>query len=501
MRRIIYLLFAVALMMQPSCKKILEKELPEHELSADVAIVDQKSALVALNGVYAYLQYDYDKSSTYTASFSYEFAINGAQMGGLLAGGQRFTFDRSLRTFDVVPIDNGLPSFYRLLYRMVNAANNVIFYTNRLPTDKITSEKKAEIIAEARFLRGFAHFWFLKYHGYFWDIESQFGPILRLEPTTISNLMVPRTSVREGYLSIIADYENCIQNGPEKHTSVFKVCRTTAKAFKAEALMMRGAGTDYADALQLANEVINSTEFKMEATFEAVFSPLNDYKPNRETMFSRALNKETVTNSLANPLVQSPYGVFSYAVGNTANVYSEGTEGGAYYSSIIRPDARYKYTWGLDSVTTGNPPVKKVGVSFKKVWRYDANCPSYIMRLAQLYLIKAEAMAQTGSPTSDVLVPLNYLRIRSGNTALIAASFPDKPSLLAAIVNEYVLELGVENASEWFAMVRIKDAGGTRLVAKFNTFYQNEAQLCLPIPNDDILTNKGILVQNPSFKR
>lgn len=501
MKYISYLLFAVVFMTQSSCKKLLEKELPEHELAAEVAIVDERSALTALNGAYAYLQYDYKKSGTYTTAFSFEYAVNGAQMAGLLSGGQRFTFDRSLRTFDVVPSDNGLPSFYRLIYRMVNAANNVIFYTEKIAANKISEEKRAEIIAEARFLRGFAHFWFLKYHGYFWDINSPYGPILRLEPTSISNLMKARSTVKEGYESIIADYQYCIDNGPKTHTTVFRVCRTTAKAFKAEALMMRGQGSDFADALILANEVINSGEFKMETSFASVFLQQNDYLPKREVMFSRALNQETISESIANPTAQSPYGVFSYAVGNAANVYTEGTEGGAYYSTLIRPDARYKYTWDTDSVTTGNPPVKKVGVSFKKVWRMNANCPAYIMRLAQLYLIKAEALAQTGASAVDVLAPLNYLRQRSGNELLNAANFTTKQALLEAVVNEYVLELGVENASEWFAMVRNKDAGGARLVAKFNTYFQNDAQLCLPLPNDDIVTNKGILIQNPIFAR
>jgi len=257
---IITIILGIIVVLCTSCNT-LEKELPTHELVGATAIVDEQTALTALNGVYAYLQYDYAQSSIFTPAFSYEYSVAGALMGGLLMGGQRYTFDRALRTFTVPETDNILPNFYKLLYRIVNAANNVIYYTELLPETKISIDKKAEIIAEARFLRGFAHFWFMKIHCYFWDINSIYGPILRHEPTSIKNLIIPRSTVREGYESVLADYDNCIEFGPEKHTSVFKICRTAAKAFKAEALMMRGEGSDFANALILTNEVITSADF------------------------------------------------------------------------------------------------------------------------------------------------------------------------------------------------------------------------------------------------
>src|SRR5690606_21203554 len=142
-----------------SCESLLEKEIPEFELVGENTIVDERTALTALNGAYGFLQYDPNNSSVYNATFSFEFSVNGAQMAGLLSGGQRFTFDRSLRYHAVMPSDNVLPSFYRQLYRLVNSANNVIHYTQALPASKIREEVRTRILAEARFLRGFGHFW------------------------------------------------------------------------------------------------------------------------------------------------------------------------------------------------------------------------------------------------------------------------------------------------------------------------------------------------------
>src|SRR5690606_12907378 len=134
---------------------------------------DENTALTALNGAYAFLQYDPSASGTYTAAFSFEFSVNAAQMAGLLSGGQRFTFDRSLRYHAVVPSDNVLPPFYRQAYRIVNAANNVIHYTKLIPASKIRDEVRQQVLAEAHFLRGFGHSWLLNYFGYHWDTSSE----------------------------------------------------------------------------------------------------------------------------------------------------------------------------------------------------------------------------------------------------------------------------------------------------------------------------------------
>jgi hypothetical protein len=495
-------IFLLSALLPVACN-ILESEVPEHLLVGEHAIVDEASARNALNGVYAYLQHDANNSSTFTNAFSYEYAVAGALKGGLLEGGQRNTFDRELRTFAVDQSSTVLPDFYKLCYRIVNAANNVIYYTERLQESKIEEGPRKEIIAQARFLRGFAHFWIMKLYCYFWDVSSIYGPILRLEPTSTSTLYLPRATVREGYESIISDYDYCIENGPETHVSVFTICRTAAKAFKSEALMIRGEGSDYADALTLADEVINSGEFNLEPTFADVFKQSNDYKKNGEMIFSRALSPETIEYYITYPTATGPYAVFSKACGSTNAFYLKSTQSGGYYPILIEGDARDSVMWAEVTVTSGNPPVEKTGTTMMKIWRSNANCPSYIMRLAQMYIIKAEALARTGASVDQVLAPLNILRTRSGNTVLVPADYPDTPDgkalLMESILNEYVLELGVENSSEWFAMVRIKDVGGVRLIGKFNSYFSDDAQICLPFPADEIALNKGLVVQNPIY--
>src|SRR5690606_37357110 len=104
-----------------------------------------------------------------------------------------------------------------------------------------------------------------------------------------------RANVADTYESIISDYEYCVEHGLADSESVFVASSTVAKAFLAEALIMRQASGDMERVIQLADEIIGSGEFVLEATFADVFNPSNDYLPGRELIFSRALNTAALT--------------------------------------------------------------------------------------------------------------------------------------------------------------------------------------------------------------
>ncbi|MBL1411439.1 RagB/SusD family nutrient uptake outer membrane protein [Sphingobacterium sp. C459-1T] len=491
-------MLALVALASASCKKLLE-EIPEYELVGENAIVDQSTALNALNGTYAFLKYEPLASGTYTYAFSFEFAVNAAQMAGLLGGGRRSTFDESLRYHSVVPSDNNLPAFYRQAYRIVNAANNVIHYTQLIPASKINDPVRKQILAEAHFLRGFGHLWLLKYYGYHWDVSSEYGIVVRKEPTNLGNLITGRSNVADSYQAIIQDFEHCIENTAGPSASVFQVSNSTAKAYLAEVLTMRQAPEDLSRIITLADEIIAAGDYKLETTFAEVFNPSNDYKQGRELMFSRALNQEALADILTSTGFFS-YRVFHNAVGSGGVVYYPSDNTGDHYITLLEQDERYVHTWDSVTVTIGNPPEMKHNLSFVKVWRANANCPSYLMRLAQVYLMKAEAMLNTNAPVKDVLAILNIFRERSGNVLYVESQFAGvdgRHTLREALVNEYVLELGVENASEFLAMVRNKDQGGSRMIGRFNIHFSTDASLALPIPHDEVVLNKGAVIQNP----
>src|SRR5690554_4943021 len=95
-----------------SCS-VLESELPEFELVGENAIVDEKSAKNALNGAYAFMQFDPLNTSVYQTTFSVDFAVNGAMKAGLLGGGggTRRTIDEGQRFHAVSETDANLTGF------------------------------------------------------------------------------------------------------------------------------------------------------------------------------------------------------------------------------------------------------------------------------------------------------------------------------------------------------------------------------------------------------
>jgi hypothetical protein len=111
---------------------------------------------------------------------------------------------------------------------------------------------------------------------------------------------------------------------------------------------------------------------------------------------------------------------------NWMSVYTSGT--GTYY---------YPSKYMANRITPTNPPTPPT---------------EYLMviRLAEMYLIRAEARAQLNN-VSGAQADLNVLRARAGLINTIAA---DKASLLTAILHERQVELFTEWGHRWFDLIR-----------------------------------------------
>ena len=119
-------------------------------------------------------------------------------------------------------------------------------------------------------------------------------------------------------------------------------------------------------------------------------------------------------------------------------------------------------------------------------YRNPASDPSYIIRIAELYLIRAEALAQQ-SKLSQALTDLNVVRDRAGIAASTATT---QEEVLLAIENERRLEFALE-PHRWFDIVRTGRAGAVFGVTDPN-------RLLLPIPVQQLLSDKS-LEQNPGY--
>lgn len=462
-----YIQVVVLMFFMTACDSLFDNELPPHNLVGENAITNESSAEVALNGIYSYIQGTGLMTSFYISDNEYRT--------GLLDPTQyyRTIESQQLPELKIQEENTDVSTPWENTYKIVNAANNFIYYVEQLSEDVFGMNRKTQMLAEAYFMRAFAHAYLLRKYGCFWDIDNKFGPIIRLEPSALSNNNMPRATVRESYERIFEDLDYAIQYGPE-HYSKYRTCATTAKAFKADILMNRGAAGDYAEAIRLADEVITSTEFGMENTYAEIFQKGYDSK---ELMFTRYLKDPPSMDE---------------NVGSLLKMFGGGTyQPAAYYLAVFpEEDTRYQVTF--DSLEFTNVS----GIKYKRqIWKkhYVANgdCPMYYMRVAQMYLIKAEAMLWTDKEMKDVADVLNVLRLRSGNTLFEASDYPDKEALMKEIFDENLREIGMENGALYYLAIRMR-VGNQRMLKSLNDNYSKDDQLCFPIPRAELEHNVSV---------
>lgn len=455
----------------PSCDKYLN-ELPPSQLIAENAITNQASATVALNGIYSYLGANGEL-------VVYQIVDNAVKANLLVpnTGTLRGTYEMELNSFLVESHWATLKTLWVNLFKMVNASNSFIAQVEALPDDNIPATKKTEMLAEARFVRAWANLYQMKIFSHFWDTNSEYGPLLRTEPSGLGNNHKARSSVAEGYASIITDLEFAAENGPDFY-SVYRASNGLANAYLAEVMLMRGNDGDYARAVTLTNDVIANSGRTLNTTFAGIYSQKWE---SPELMFSRSVYEiDPAELGGMRPTIYS-----LLAIGGRNNPTD------TYFSYVQPADPRYPSIIG--EIVTETATYTDTWV---KHFELDSDVPMRYMRLTQMYLYKAEALARTNAPVADVLAPINVLRIRAGLPPYDDTVNYTSDDLMDIIFQELIVEVGVENGSEFFAAVRFVNSAGERKLASLNSTFESEDRFAMPVPSDELLFNP-LMKQNP----
>ena len=114
-----------------------------------------------------------------------------------------------------------------------------------------------------------------------------------------------------------------------------------------------------------------------------------------------------------------------------------------------------------------------------------------MLRLAEMYLIRAEARAQQNN-ISGSQADINLVRTRAG---LVNTTASTQAALIAAIEKERWVELFTENSDRWFNLKRLNKA--TAALSPIKTAWQPHQQL-YPIPLVEMQANPN-LVQNSGY--
>jgi len=453
----------------PSCKKELNALPGQAKVEGNV-IVDGRSAQVALNGAYYRFAGVAENFTTGLPSTQWtrNHEIYPSSMAGNLLyyqgpylGGENDFTSESYET----------AGMWRTYYDLVNAANAVIKELGALDASKINETTKEEILAEARFLRGYAHYALLSYFGEFYDVSSKYGVMLRKEPVTVSNIAQPRNTVQESYDFILADVDDAIAHIKDGNPNYY-ASKWAAMALKMRILMNRGAAGDYTEVISLANNIITNSPYELEPNVKDIFKTKG------------LASNEIILGTKAYPNQPSEMEVYFYR--NTYQFY--GTDS---LVSYLQNDPRLDWMITVDHTNPFMPYTN----AFSKYLGSQSEA-KYAFRLTEVYLLKAEAIVRSGGSLTDAKAIVKDIMSHAGVTDFSAIDNASTTNaLLIEIYKEFARNLVAEDGADWFALLRLP----FETVKQIKPSIQNKFQYVLPIPKAEHDKNPAIGEQNPGY--
>jgi len=428
-----------------SCKKFLDVQ-PKTAVSDELTISDKTSAQTALNGTYNAL----GSSDYYGVAFPMIGYASGdnAEYIGTLVYNKQFTM-HSVRS------DNQtISSAWIAIYNTINRANHLIAKVPNIKDPLLTDAERNRLLGEALFIRALAYF----------DVARVWGgaPLVLTPTLSVSDKKgVKRSDVNALYEQVLADLTAAEPLLPLT-TDRFHATRKTVWALLSRYHLYR---KNWQEAASYADKLIADTDYELVYPYSAFFA--GGAVGTKESVFE--IKYSTV---FLNP---------------NRDDWQPATSGGG--RRIIPTDAFIQLANNTDK---GGGRAALLGKTSTGLWygnlyyRSPATDPSYIFRIAEIYLIRAEARAQL-QQLSGALEDLNRVRKRAD---LEDSQASGQQAVLLAIEEENRLEFGLE-PHRWFDLVR---TGRATAVLNFT----DTQKLLLPIPVNEIIIDDA-LEQNPGY--
>ena len=465
----------LALVAVSSCRKYLEVPLPLTSVAVSGGFQNDNSAGATLTGVYAQLS---------TANiFAGSLGVGGftGLYGDELKIQVKTVPDYVAVYGDAVSSSSAVTSLWTTFYKQLYAVNLAI--EGLKPATNLSYQN--QWLGEAYFLRGLLYFYQTNLYG---DVPLVLGS------DYLSNNGLARSPQADVYTQILSDLkqaQSLLDNSYHDGTGVVTTSRGRPNKAAATALLARVYlyMKDWKNAEAQANSLIGDA-----ANYQL-----------------GVLSKTFVVNSTEVIWGLVPYSGNTFLVADakafylppgktpaTASVLS--SLGDSLVAAFEPGDGRWSAWVGKDTVpASGSIPaaVYFYNSKYKAMGSYTSAQETLVMlRLAEQYLIRAEARAQQNN-LSDALADLNAVRARAGLGASAAVTQAD---VLAAILHERRVELFTEVGHRWFDLRRTGNADAVMSVmAPLKGGVWSSFKAWWPIPLTDI-QNDTRLVQTPGFQ-
>jgi hypothetical protein len=467
-----------------SCKKLVEIPQPIDSMTTAKVFSTDNQANSAMAGVYTMMIHDksaggsgYTGFATGLTTLLVSMSANDLIFTSAGPGFYSYNLNRLSK------FENSSLSLWSSAYNAIYNANAVVEGIAASKSEKLHDNVRQKLTAEAKFVRAFSYFYLVNFFG---DVPlamtTDFNKTIHMTRTpkaeVYNQIIKDLTEAKEG---LSADFSD--QNQQRSRPNKWAVAALLARVY-----LFTG---DYTNAEIQASEVINqSGVFGLNEELNDVF-----LANSKEAIWQLQQNSNG-TQGTATPegftLLQSlglgnndPKNPFRLS-DELVNAFEPLDKRKTNWSwSGIASDGKltyfpYKYKVGYFNRTSGGTPTEAY----------------MVLRLAEQYLIRAEARVHGNMQLALAVKDVNIIRHRAGLDDL-----PETltgPQILSKIEQEKQVEFFAEWGHRWFDLKRTGRAHDVLSAISMKQPWLGDYQLLYPIPVSEITTNTK-LTQNPGY--
>jgi starch-binding outer membrane protein, SusD/RagB family len=458
-----------------SCSDRLEL-LPEQSLAGSQAFSSAANAEATLRGVYSQTQLlDVFGSGP---QIIYDFQADNTDFVG------SFPTLQDINAYVTTSPNATLQAYWQVHYRVINAANSVIENVPNIKDPKLTPEISKRLVAEAKFLRAITHFNLLHMFAQPYSVQSGATPGVPLLLTSFTGEITfpARATVAATYEQIRKDLNEALTDLPAVTTpaSRGRATKGAAAGFLSRLHLYKG---EYQLAADFANQIVGTPASYALATNYSFYGAT----PTAEHIFA-IINSATDNGRTGS--------------GGWASYHRPAANGGrgdcamtaSLETSFKKEETDKRYVDLSTMVTAADGQRKRMTLKFQDAANNTDLAP--LLRTSEVYLTRAEALAELNGINEESLKLVNGIRSRAGLPAWTSTTFTTKEEFVSAILEERRKELCFEGHRKMDLQRRglaLRTTGPQAALAVFGG-----QKTVLPLPQREIDLNKS-LVQNAGY--
>lgn len=427
----------------------------------------------------------------YSAKIWRDFMMNFHWKLDELVGDMYYTYDAEGQWYfgTYTDVNQYIKEGWNGLYNVISQCNSIIEdmpgYVSGVPREDID-----KAIAEARAIRAYCYWYIAEcWHD---------APIITHNSDNIANnnFNTPRNPQADIYRFALEDADFAVNTLPETDADAFRATVTTARAIRARILLTMASHSDYgydradlyrraaADALAVIDSRDNVKDIPFATLFDATANngPESLLAIQCGTLGYGTGNPKTIAWGRSSVIADGSWGAGKGPTISLQSMYDQLDQrrkwtymaNGDFYPNLDSANGGYTYYTQsykdgevVESRNEMNSHIKKYVLgrdadgNGTTSGNQDGSNNVYLVRLADMYLIYAEAIMGTANTTSDAdaLDKINSVRARAGLAGFTSLTYAD---LLKERRREFAFE-----SINWFDILRLRYREGDDKALEF----------------------------------